>query len=146
MNAVSKQLFFEDVTAGTEIPPLHKGEISISTVIKFAGATGDFAPVHHDIEFARSIGLPNAILHGQMKVAYLCQLITDWAGEGGNLKKLDVRIRRPDYPGDVLAVRGKVIKKYTQDKGNYIKCEVWIEKAGERTTTGTALVALPSRR
>ncbi len=141
-----KQLFFEDVEAGTEIPPLTKGEISLTTIVKFAGATGDFAPVHHDTEFAKTLSLPTAILHGQMKVAYLCQLITDWLGEAGEFKKLDVRIKRPDYPGDVLTARGKVTKKYSQGGKNYIECEVWVENTKEPTMTGTALVILPSRR
>ena len=141
-----KQLYFEDVEVGMDIPSLDKGAISLTTVVKFAAATGDFAPVHHDIEFARSTGLPTIVLHGQMKVAYLCQLVTDWIGEQGTLKKLDLRIRRVDHPGDILKTRGKVTKKYTQNGENYAECDVWVENSREQSVVGTALVILPVRR
>ena len=140
-----KQLYFEDVEVGMEIPALDKGTIPITTVIKFAAATGDFAPVHHDIEYARSTGLPTAILHGQMKIAYLCQLVTDWIGEEGTLKKLDLRIRRADYPGDTLKARGKVKSKYAEDGKHYVECDVWVENPREQSVVGTALATLPKR-
>jgi acyl dehydratase len=145
MNAM-KQLYYDDVEEGMEIPSLDKGAVSLTTVVKFAAATGDFAPVHHDIEFARSTGLPTVILHGQMKVAYLCQLLTDWIGEQGTLKKLDLRIRRADHPGETLKAQGRVTNKYTRNGENYVECEVWVENSREQSVAGTALVMLPSRR
>ena len=141
-----KQLFFEDVEVGAEIPPLVKGPISLTTLVKFAAATGDFAPVNHDVEYARSMGMPTAIIHGPMKVGYLRQLITGWIGEDGTLKRLDLRIRRAAYPGDVLTSGGKVTKKYTQDGENYIECEVWVENPREKSITGMALMTVPSRK
>lgn len=142
---MSAQVYYEDVQAGAEIPPLVKRPTT-QQLVKYAGASGDFYQIHYDKDFAVAQGLPSVIVHGALKNAFLGQLITDWIGEGGTLKKLACQYRGMDMPGDVLTCRGRVTSKYVKDGQHYVECEIWIENGkGEKTTPGTATVVLPSR-
>ena len=97
------------------------------------------------------------IVHGSLKRAWLIQLMTDWIGEDGELKKFSCQYRGMDYPrkmktwaephaGETWWCKGNVSKKYVKDSQNFIECRIWIENGnGEKTTPGTALVTLPSK-
>ena len=97
-------------------------------------------------DFAVEIGLPGIIVHGALKNAYLGQVVTDWMGPDGVLRKLSVRYRGTDVPNDALTCSGRVTKKYEQDGAYLVDCALTLENGqGEQTTTGTATVQLPSR-
>lgn len=139
------QPYFEDVTEGMELPTLVK-ETSYMQLVEYAGASRDFYIIHHDRDHAKSVGLPDVIIQGSLKAAFLGQLVTDWMGEWGALKELAVQYRGIDVPGRPLTVRGRVAKKEVRDGEHLVECEIWIESAdGERATRGTAVVALPSK-
>ena len=77
-------------------------------MVVFAGASGDFNPIHHDREHARDYGgLPDVILHGQCKLAFLAQVVTDWIGVEGRIKKLGAQYRGMDIVGDTVVSRGR---------------------------------------
>lgn len=140
---MSAQPFLNDVAVGAEIPALTKRPTTRQLAM-YAGASGDFYEIHYDKDFANAQGLPGVILHGALKSAFLGQLMTDWIGPEGRLLSLSVRYREMDVPGDALACRGVVKEK--DDSAGTARCEIWIENgAGVRTTTGEAVVALPSR-
>ena len=142
---MAEQHYFEDVHEGMELPALVKHPTT-QQLVMYAGASGDFYAIHYDQEYARSIGLPNVILHGALKNAFLGQLITDWIGEDGTLKKLSVQYRGMDVPGRPLYCRGVVTRKYIEDDQSLVECDVWIDNSdGARTTSGSALVTLPVR-
>ncbi len=140
-------VFFDDVGVGTEIPALSKGPITMMDMAKFAAENGDFSPVHYDNKFAMEArGFPAAIVHGLQVVTYLSQLLTDWIGPNGALKKFASQVRVPTLAGDTLTMKGKVTKKYTRENENYLECEVWGEKRdGTVVVNGSATVTLPSR-
>ena len=139
------QLYFEDVREGTGLPTLEKNPTT-KQLVMYAGASGDFYQIHYDLEFARANGLPTVILHGALKNAFLGQLVTDWIGEGGTLKKLSAQYRGMDVPGKPLYCKGIVKRKFDEGGQHLVECDVWIENAdGEKTTLGSALVALPPR-
>ena len=139
-------IFWEDVEEGTEIPPLVK-KPTTRQLVQFAGASGDFYEVHYDKDFAQSNGLAGPILHGDLKSAFLAQLMTDWIGEKGTLKKLASQYRGMDVPGDTLTCKGIVTKKYVQDGLHLADCRIWVENCkGESATPGSATVILPSRK
>ncbi|MFN3974869.1 MAG: MaoC/PaaZ C-terminal domain-containing protein [Dehalococcoidia bacterium] len=142
---MGKVIYWEDVTEGQEIPPLVKHPTT-QQLVKYAGASGDFYQIHYDKDFALNNGLPGVIIHGALKNAWLGQLVTDWIGEYGTLKKLSCQYRGMDVPGDTITAKGRVTRKYVQDGKHYVECEIWIENGkGERTTPGSATVILPSR-
>lgn len=140
-----KQLYYEDVEVGTELPPLIK-KPTPQQLVKWAGASDDYYEIHYDKDFAQSTGLPGVIVHGRLKSSFLAQLLTDWTGDGGTVKKISVQHRGMDFPGEQITCRGTVTKKYVEGDEHIVECEIWTENPkGEKTAPGSAIVALPSR-
>jgi len=153
---MTEQRYWEDVEVGDEITPLPK----IATrqmLVKWAGASGDFNPLHYEDAFAEAEGVGKPIVHGALKRQWLVQLVTDWMGERGSLKHFSCRYRAMDYPramatrsephpGETWWCKGKVTKKHTEDDEHFVECNIWVENGqGETTTPGSATVSLPSR-
>jgi acyl dehydratase len=107
---------YEDVNEGTETPALTKHPTTRQLVM-WAGASGDFYEIHYDKDFARSQGLDGVIVHGRLKLAFMAQLITDWIGTDGVLKKLTCQYRGMDVPHTDITVKGTVTKKYLKKWG-----------------------------
>ena len=142
---MSEQLYYEDIVVGSEITPLVK-QPTTRQLVMWAGASGDYYPIHYDKDFAQSKGLPGVIVHGQLIGCFLGQLLTDWMGEQGSLRKLTCSYKSVNFPGEALICKGKVNKKYVEDGEHYIECNLWVENAkGEKTISGKALVTLPAR-
>jgi acyl dehydratase len=143
---MSKQIYFEDVDEGMEVPTIRK-DPTTQQLVKYAGASGDYYQIHYDLNFAKANGLPDVILHGALKNAFLGQIVTDWIGEGGTLRKLTAQYRGMDVPGKYILGKGLVKKKFVEDGENLVECEIWLENEdGQKTTLGSAIVALPSGR
>jgi acyl dehydratase len=139
------ELHWEDVQENMELPALTK-QPTTRQLVRYAGASGDFYEIHYDKDFAQGNNLPGPILHGALKNAFLAQIVTDWMGDSGALKKLTCQYRGMDVPGDTITGKGTVVRKYEEGGQHLVDCEVWLENPkGERTTPGTARVALPSR-
>ena len=153
---MSKTLYWEDVKEGDEVTPLSK-VATTQMLVKWAGASSDFNPLHYEDTFAASQGVGKPIVHGQLKRSWLVQLVSDWIGEAGDIKKFSCQFRGLDYPrlmkdlfepqdGETWWCKGKVTKKYEDGESHLADCEIWIENGkGEITTRGGATVALPSR-
>ena len=153
---MSKQLCWEDVEVGTELTPLAK-VATTQMLVKWAGASGDFVPLHYDDAFARSQGLASVIVHGALKRQWLVQLITGWMGDRGTLKKFSCQYRAIDFPrpmktltepqeGETWWCKGQVTKKYVENNEYLVECDIRVENGkGEVTTPGKATVILPSR-
>ena len=142
---MADQVFFEDVQQGTELPTLRK-DPTTQQLVMYAGASGDYHQIHYDLGFATANGLPNVILHGALKNAFLGQLVTDWIGEEGCLKKLNARYSGMDVPGSPVYWKGAVTRKFVENGEYWVECDLWLENVGgEKTTTGSVVVILPSR-
>lgn len=142
---MSQQIYFEDVEEGSDLPTVRKDPTS-QQLVKYAGASGDYYQIHYDKDFARNNNLPDIILHGALKNAFLGQLMTDFVGTGGTLKKLSVQYRAMDIPGTPVFAKGVVKKKYIEDNENIVECEIQLEThEGKVTTPGYAIVSLPSK-
>jgi len=142
---MSQQLYYEDIEIGSEITPLLK-QPDTRQLVMWAGASGDYNPIHYDKDFARSRGLPGVIVQGQLVFSFLGQLMTDWIGEQGSLKKMNCTYRGINFPGEPITIKGKVTKKYTDAEEHCVECQVWAENPkGEKTVTGTTMVVVPSK-
>lgn len=140
-----KQLFYEDIQRNSDIPILIKHTTN-KQLVKWAGASGDYYPAHYDKDFAQSLGLPGVIVHGWLGASFLGQLITDWIGDEGTLKKLSCKYRGILYPEEDAICKGRIIKKYSKDGGHFVELEIWVDNPkGERVILGSAVVILPSR-
>jgi len=142
---MAKQVYYEDVEVGQEIPRLVKHPTT-RQLVKWAGASGDFYEIHYDKDFAQSTGLKGVIVHGWLTYSFLGQLLTDWMGLGGWIKKFGVSYRGMNVPGEDVICRGKVTKKQVQGGEHLVELEIWAETTkGEKNTPGNAVVSLPSR-
>jgi len=142
---MAQQLYYEDVQEGTEVTTLEKLPTT-RTLVMWAGASGDFFELHYDKEFATGQGFQNVLVHGRLGAALLSQMLTDWIGDQGEVKRISVQYRGNAFPGEKFVCGGKVIKKYVEGGEHRVECEIWGENpAAKRVTLGTAVVALPSK-
>jgi acyl dehydratase len=93
--------------AGEQIPEVKVTPDKYLTV-RYAGASGDFNPIHIDEEFARAVGLPGKILHGLWTMAQVARAQTEAAGGPEHLKRLSVQFRGMGMPEQEVTVRGTV--------------------------------------
>ena len=143
---MTEQVFWEDLAEGIELPALVKHPTT-RQLVQYAGASGDYYEIHYDKDFAQGTGLEGPILHGALKSAFLGQLMTGWMGPLGTLKRLSCQYRGMDFPGRPITAKGTVTRKYQADGQYLVDCTIWLENAeGQRTTPGSATVALPYRR
>ena len=139
------QIYWDDVTEGSELPELVKNPTT-QQLVQYAGASGDYYQIHYDKDFAKNNELDDVILHGALKNAFLGHLVTKWMGPGGDLKRLACQYRGMDIPGSPVTAKGVVTRKYEEQGMGLVDCEIWLEnKDGEKTTPGSATVALPRR-
>lgn len=137
--------YFEDVKENEEITPLEL-TVNRTHIVKYAGAGGDFNPIHHDEEFARSVGLPSVFAMGLMHGGMLSRLLTDWAGNG-RTRRYKIRFAAIVWPGDTLTFRGHAVRKYQHEGENLVDCVLSVvNQNGEEAITGEATVSLPSRK
>jgi acyl dehydratase len=92
---------------GQELPEL-KVTADRHLTVRYAGASGDFNPIHIDEEFARSVGLPGRILHGLWTMAQVARAVTDAGGGPQSLRRLSVQFRGMGLPEHEITVRGSV--------------------------------------
>src|SRR6202043_3619036 len=93
--------------AGAQIPELRVTPDKYLTA-RYAGASGDFNPIHIDGEFARAVGLPGRILHGLWTMAQVARAQSDAAGGPKHLKRLSVQFRGMGLPEQEVVVTGSV--------------------------------------
>ncbi|MCC5870746.1 MAG: hypothetical protein JJU27_19780 [Gammaproteobacteria bacterium] len=87
------------------------GPVTITDIVKYQGASGDFHPAHHDIEYAKSHGYPNVFSLGLLSAGYLTTMATDWLGPE-NVRRFSSRFRGIVWVGDVLICSLEVARKY----------------------------------
>ncbi|UCE97320.1 MAG: acyl dehydratase [Dehalococcoidia bacterium] len=142
---MEKQLYYEDVAEESRITRLVK-QPTTTQLVMWAGASGDYNAIHYDKDYALKRGLPGVIVHGQLAGAFLGQMLTDWAGDKGNLKKLSLSYKGMNFPGEILICKGKIVKKYFEDNQYLITLKIWVENPrSEKTLTGMAVINLPSK-
>jgi acyl dehydratase len=142
---MTDQIYFEDIEEGMSLPTLRK-KPTPRQLVMWAGAAGEFSEMHYDIAFAREKGFPGIVVHGMLMTSFLAQLLTDWMGEWGTLKKLKTRNEQFLLVNDEIVCQGAVSKKYREDNEHYVVCDLAAVKTnGERCVSATAVVALPTR-
>lgn len=137
---------FEDVQEGQALPPFVVDELTRTDLVRYAGASGDFNPIHHDEEFAKAAGNPTVFGHGMLTAGLLAKCLTDAVGPE-SLRRYKVRFATRVWPGDAITCGGRVTKKYEADGERRIDGEVTATRqTGEVAITGTFTAALPARR
>lgn len=139
-----KKLYFEDVTEGDAAPEF-RHELGRTDLVAYAGASGDFNPMHHDEVAAKAAGLPSVFGHGMFTMGLLGKALTDYVGVG-NLERYQVRFTKQTWPGETLVTRVTVARKFEEDGAHKVElaCEV-VNQEGEAKVQGSAVAALPAR-
>jgi acyl dehydratase len=133
---------FEEVQIGDALGP-EEMHLSKDQVRAYARATGMYVPRFTDDEAARKEGLPGMITPGNMSLAILSKLVTDWVGaSGARMVRLGTTYRQPVMPDHTIALHGFVTNKNDVDRT--AEMDVWIEnEEAERLVIGTATVQFP---
>ncbi len=128
---MAARIKFDDVAVGDQIPPLSK-VVKREDVKAYADASGDQNPLHQDDAFARSVGFPGIIAHGMFSMAHVAKAVTDWLGNPGALKSIQVQFRAVLFMDETLVARAEVASK--DEVTRRVKLRVWaeVDRAGER--------------
>jgi acyl dehydratase len=139
---------FADVAKGDELPaqtfPVRRLDL-----VKYAGASGDFNPIHWNERFAQSVGLPDVIAHGMFTMAEAIRVVTDWCGDPGMVVEYQVRFTKPvvvpdgveEDSGARLTVTGKVS---AVNEDGTVRVDLTATSGGEKVLgLARALVRLP---
>ena len=139
-----QKVFFEDVNEGDEAPVVAH-ELTRTDLVMYAGASGDFNPMHHDEVKAQEAGLPSVFGHGMFSMGLLGKAITDYVGIG-NLRTYKVRFTKQTWPGETLTTKIVVTDKRKEDGENLVDLEVSLaNSSGEVKVAGEATAALPTK-
>jgi len=123
---------------GLESPPLPVGPVTRTDFVRFAGASGDMNPNHHDEIYAIRSSNDRVFAMGMLQAGYLGHLLTDWLGDGA-LRRLRVRFAARVYPGDVLTCRARITKVTRDRSGTQVACDAWVENQdGHKVIQGSA--------
>lgn len=128
---------YDDVEVGSEAPE-RRHTLTRTDLVKYAGASGDFNPMHHDEILAATAGMPSVFGHGMFSMGLLCSALTDWVGPG-RVAKVAARFSRQTWPGETLVTRVVVTAKREKDGRRLVDVECTLANAaGERKVVGTA--------
>ena len=137
-------LYFEDVAEGDAAPELTH-VLTRTDLVAYAGASGDFNPMHHDEIKATAAGQPSVFGHGMFSMGLLGTAITDWVGPG-NVKRFTVRVARQTWPDEELHSAIVVPGKRTDGDAHLLDLDVRLRNAdGEEKVVGEATAEVPSR-
>ncbi len=139
------KLYYEDVQVGDELPRLVKGPVTHLQLVRYAGASGDFNPLHTDPKFGEALGIGGIIAHGMLIMGFVGQLLSDYVGPTA-LRKFDVRFKGMTRIGDEITCTGTITEKYEADGEARIAGKVQAaDQNGDVKVTGTFVAALPHR-
>ncbi|MEE8580975.1 MAG: MaoC/PaaZ C-terminal domain-containing protein [Myxococcota bacterium] len=135
-----------ELKVGQEHESVVVEKLSRTQIVQYAGASGDFNPIHHDEHFATQVaGYPSVFSHGMLTMGLTGRMLTDWLGDGV-LEEFGVRFVSQVWPGDTLTVRATVRSIEPQGDEAVVEVElVTRNQAGKPVVTGSATARLPDR-
>ena len=139
-----QKLFFDEVKEGDTGPQVSH-QLTRTDLVMYAGASGDFNPMHHDEVKAQASGLPSVFGHGMFSAGLLAKAITDFVGIG-NLRSYKVRFVKQTWPDEVLTSNVVVTGKREEGGAHLVDLECsLVNEAGEQKVAGEAVAELPVR-
>ncbi|MFC4606436.1 MaoC family dehydratase [Streptomyces maoxianensis] len=130
---MTAKISYADVEVGTELSA-QSFPVTRAALVQYAGASGDFNPIHWNEKFAKEVGLPDVIAHGMFTMAEAVRVVTDWVGDPGAVVEYGVRFTKPvvvpnDEKGALIEVSGKVAVKMDD---NLVRVDLTATSAGEK--------------
>jgi acyl dehydratase len=137
-------LCFEDVAEGDEAP-VRSHVLSRTDLVAYAGASGDFNPMHHDEVKATAAGQPSVFGHGMFSMGFLGSAITDYVGVG-HVRRFQARFAKQTWPDEVLRTKIVVTGKRMDGDEALVDLDVRLHNAeGEEKVVGEATAVVPMR-
>jgi acyl dehydratase len=137
-------LYFEDVSEGDEAP-VRSHVLTRTDLVAYAGASGDFNPMHHDEVKAKAAGQPSVFGHGMFSMGFLGSAISDYVGVG-NVRRFQVRFAKQTWPDEDLRTTVVVTGKRVEGDDHLVDLDVRLANAvGEEKVVGQATAVVPSR-
>jgi acyl dehydratase len=137
-------LYFEDVHEGDEAPQ-RSHFLNRTDLVMYAGASGDYNPMHHDEVKAQAAGQPSVFGHGMFSMGFLGTAITDYVGVG-NVRRYRARFAKQTWPEEELRTRIVVTGTRTEGDEHLVDLDVRLHNAdGEEKVVGEATAVLPGR-
>lgn len=120
------------------------GPMTREMFVRYAGASGDFNPIHYDETYAQSAGFPTPFSQGMHQAALLATFATNWLG-AANLRRFKVRFKELVWPGDVLTCTGSVATVVEQGTERLVTIDLTCTRQdGSVAVTGVADFSLPA--
>ena len=130
------------LAVGDELPPITRTLDRLQLVL-YAAGSGDFNPLHYDPDFPQAREIGDNIVFGRLKYAALGQLVSDWLGHRGFIRRISASYRGMDRRGQPFTCRGRVTGLREEQGTGIVELELWTEGVdGQRTTEGAAEVAM----
>jgi acyl dehydratase len=137
--------YWDDVKEGEALPEVRVEKLTRTDFVRYAGASGDFNPIHHDQTFAEASGNPTVFAMGMLNASILSRVITAFAGRPG-VRRYKVRFATRAWPGDDVVCRGRVTRKLEQNGEKLVEGDLEaVNQKGETLISGSFTAALPSR-
>ncbi len=137
-------LYFEDVAVGDEAP-VRSHVLNRTDLVMYAGASGDFNPMHHDEVKAVAAGQPSVFGHGMFSMGLLGSALTDYVGVG-NVRRFQVRFAKQTWPDEDLRTKVVVTGKRVEGVDHLVDLDVRLANAaGEEKVVGEATAVVPNR-
>lgn len=142
---VPARIYFEDVQVGDEIPKLVTAPVTHLQLVRYAGASGDFNPLHTDPKIGEAIGVGGIIAHGMLIMGFTGQMLSNYVGPQA-LKKFGVRFKGMTHLNDIITCTGTITKKYEENGVGRIAGKVQaVDQNGDVKVSGTFEAVLPRR-
>jgi acyl dehydratase len=136
------QLYLEDVSVGDAGPGVVVEDLDRSDFVKYAGASGDFNPIHYDEPHAKAAGNPSVFAQGMLIHGFASHMVTDWFGLNA-IRRFTVRFQARAWPGDTIYVTGEVTS-IDRDEGR-VEAKVDAQNQdGEVVVSGIVEAVLPA--
>jgi acyl dehydratase len=128
---------------GESAPARTFGPISRTDIVRYAGASGDFNPIHHDEGFATAAGFPTVFSVGMLQAGLLATYATDWLG-ARNIRRYSIRFSEQVWPGDELTCSGRISQVRAAASGTEVEVDlVCTRQTGATAITAQAVFVLP---
>ena len=133
-----------DLAVGAEAPPLTVENLTRTMFVRYAGASGDFNPMHHDDTIATQVGNPSVFGHGMLTAGLMARVVKDWLGPE-SIRRFQVRFAKQVWPGETLTFTATVTAVHPEGDGGLVDLELAAKNTdGEVKLTGTATAAVPA--
>lgn len=134
---------WDSVEVGQTLPTASRDITAALIVVGAISATHDYENVHHDYFAAKAAGADNVFMNILTTNGLIGKYLTDWTGTEGELKKIQLKLAVPNYPGDKMTLNSQVTEKYEKDGDYLVEIAFYGENSLGYHALGKAVVALP---